>query len=102
MVGDSLSMKKFNYKITSIDYVSSTVQVKYWCEGMASYNGFVEEIVFNRHLIHEMTEKEFDLTVYNRVKHNFESLLDIYENYKSGKYDVLEKVARTARSLDVM
>tara|TARA_R100000152_G_C6781377_1_gene215749 strand:- start:2281 stop:2568 length:288 start_codon:yes stop_codon:yes gene_type:complete len=95
-------MKKFNYKITSIDYVSSTVQVKYWCEGMASYNGFVEEIVFNRHLIHEMTEKEFDLTVYNRVKHNFESLLDIYENYKSGKYDVLEKVARTARSLDVM
>jgi hypothetical protein len=95
-------MKKFNYKITSIDYVSSSVQVKYWCEGMASYNGFVEEIVFNRHLIHEMTEKEFDLTVYNRVKHNFESLLTIYENYKSGKYDVLEKVARTARSLDVM
>ena len=69
---------------------------------MASYNCFVEEIVFNRHLIHEMTEKEFDLTVYNRVKHNFESLLTIYENYKSGKYDVLEKVARTARSLDVM
>ncbi len=102
MVGDSLSMKKFNYKITSIDYVSSTVQVKYWCEGMASYNGFVEEIVFNRHLIHETTEKEFDLTVYNRVKHNFENLLIIYENYKSGKYDVLEKVARTARSLDVM
>jgi hypothetical protein len=102
MVGDSLSMKKFNYKITSIDYVSSSVQVKYWCEGMASYNGFVEEIVFNRHLIHEMTEKEFDLTVYNRVKHNFESLLTIYENYKSGKYDVLEKVARTVRSFDVV
>ena len=47
-------------------------------------------------------KKEFDLTVYNRVKHNFENLLIIYENYKSGKYDVLEKVARTARSLDVM
>jgi hypothetical protein len=49
-----------------------------------------------------MTEKEFDLQVYNYVKDNFEKLLIIHENYKSGKYDVLEKVARNERSLDVM
>ena len=46
MVRNSLSMKKFNYKISSIDYVLSTVQIKYWCEGMTAYNGFIESMPF--------------------------------------------------------
>jgi len=102
MVRNSLSMKKFNYKISSIDYVLSTVQIKYWCEGMTAYNGFIEIMPFTINTIQDITEKEFDLKVYNYVKDNFKILLITYENYKSGKYDVLEKVARTVRSLDVV
>jgi 6-pyruvoyl-tetrahydropterin synthase len=93
---------KFKYKITGIDFVNSVVTIKFWCEGMTSYNGFVENMSFSINTIQDMTEKEFDLQVYNYVKDNFEKLLIIHENYKSGKYDVLEKVARTERSLDVM
>jgi hypothetical protein len=94
-------MTKFKYKITSIDFANSSVTIKYWCEGMTSYNGFLENIPFNN-TVQLMTEKEFDLKVYDHVKDNFKKLLIIYENYKSGKYDVLEKVARTVRSIDVV
>ena len=94
-------MTKFKYKIISINFASSIVTFKYWCEGMTSYNGFLDTIPFNN-AVQFITEKEFDLKVYNYVKDNFKILLITYENYKSGKYDVLEKVARTVRSLDVM
>ena len=57
MVRNSLSMKKFNYKISSIDYVLSTVQIKYWCEGMTAYNGFIESMPFSINTIQDITEK---------------------------------------------
>ena len=94
-------MTKFKYKIISINFASSIVTFKYWCEGMTSYNGFLDTIPFNN-AVQFMTEKEFDLKVYDHVKDNFKKILIIHENYKNGKYDVLEKVARTVRSLDVM
>ena len=57
---------------------------------------------FSVNTLQDMTEKEFDLKVYDYVKNDFKGLLFIYENYKNGAYDVLEKVARTVRSIDVV
>ena len=94
-------MTKFKYKVISIDFANSVVTVKYWCEGMTSYNGFLENIPFDNG-IQFMTEKEFDLKGYDQVKDNFKKVCIIYENYKSGNYDVLEKIAKNVRSIDVM
>ena len=102
MVRNSLSMTKFKYRIISIDFLNSVVHIRYWCEGMSTFNGFTETIPFSVNTLQDMTEKEFDLKVYDYVKNDFKGLLFIYENYKNGAYDVLEKVARTVRSLDVV
>tara|TARA_R110000803_G_scaffold174283_4_gene236894 strand:- start:363 stop:647 length:285 start_codon:yes stop_codon:yes gene_type:complete len=93
---------KFNYKITNINYVESKVTIKYWCEGMTSYNGFSETLDFDIEKIKDITEDEFDMRVYEYVKVKFNELLFKYENYKSGKYDIIENVAKSARSIDVL
>ena len=38
----------------------------------------------------------------NIVKDEFSILLSKYEDYKNGKYNILEKIARSARSIDVV
>jgi len=97
-----MKIMKFNYKITNINYVESTVAIKYWCEGMTSYNGFSETLDFDIEKIKDITEDEFDMRVYEYVKVKFNELLFKYENYKSGKYDIIENVAKSARSIDVL
>lgn len=93
---------KFNYKITYVDYINSKITIKYWCEGMTSYNGFLETLDFNIEKIQNITEGEFDMRVYEYVKVKFHELLSKYQNYKSGKYDIIENVAKSARSIDVL
>ena len=93
---------KFNYKITYVDYINSKITIKYWCEGMTAYNGFSETLDFNIEKIKDITEKEFDTRVYEYVKVKFHELLSKYQNYKSGKYDIIESVAKSARSIDVL
>ena len=93
---------KFNYKIIDIDYIHSTLTVKYWCEGMTVYNGISHIINFNVNFLVDKTEKEFDRMVYNIVKNNFILLTRVYKEYKDGKHDLLEKVAETVRSIDVV
>jgi hypothetical protein len=93
---------KFNYKITYIDYINSTISIKYWCEGMTSYNGFLETLDFDIEKIKNITEEEFDKRVYDYVKVKFHELLSKYENYKNGKYNIIERVAKSARSIDVL
>ena len=89
-------------KITHVDYVDSTISIRYWCEGMSVYNGFSEKLDFDIERIKNITEEEFDKRVYNYVKVKFHDLLSKYENYKSGKYDIIESVAKSARSIDVL
>lgn len=93
---------KFNYKIIDIDYFYSTLTIKYWCEGMTAYNGISHTINFNVNFLVNETEKGFDTRVYNIVKNNFKILTNVYREYKDGKHDLLEKVAETARSIDVV
>lgn len=93
---------KFNYKITYVDYINSKITIKYWCEGMTVYNGFSETLDFNIEKIKNITEGEFDMRVYEYVKVKFHELLSKYQNYKSGKYDIIENVAKSARSIDVL
>ena len=93
---------KFNYKITYIDYSDSKVTIRYWCEGMTSYNGFTKVLDFDIKTIENITEEEFDKRVYTYVKDEFIILLSKYEDYKNGKYNILEKIARSARSIDVV
>ena len=93
---------KFNYKITYIDYPDSKVTIRYWCEGMTSYNGFIKVLDFDIKTIENITEEEFDKRVYTYVKDEFSILLSKYEDYKNDKYNILEKIARSARSIDVV
>ena len=93
---------RFNYKITYVDYINSTISIRYWCEGMTSYNGFLETLDFDIEKIKNITEEEFDARVYEYVKVKFNELLFKYENYKSGKYNIIENIAKSARSIDVL
>jgi len=93
---------RFNYKIINIDYHEFKINIKYWCEGMASYNGKHQLMDFNIETIKNITEKEFDMRVYKYVENDFKRLLRTYEDYKNGKYDALENIAKSTRSIDVV
>jgi|TARA_R100000656_G_scaffold61724_1_gene47666 hypothetical protein len=93
---------RFNYKIINIDYHEFKINIKYWCEGMTSYNGKQQLMDFNIETIKNITEKEFDMRVYKYVENDFKRLLRTYEDYKNGKYDALENIAKSTRSIDVV
>tara|TARA_R110000744_G_scaffold304144_1_gene412730 strand:- start:907 stop:1206 length:300 start_codon:yes stop_codon:yes gene_type:complete len=93
---------KFNYKIVHIDYIRSNITINYWCEGMTFYNGLKENLDFNIEVIKYMSEEEFDKHLYENVKVNFKNLLTKYEDYKNGKYNLLENISKSARSINVV
>jgi hypothetical protein len=42
------------------------------------------------------------MRVYKYVENDFKRLLRTYEDYKNGKYDALENIAKSTRSIDVV
>ena len=95
-------MRKFKYKILEIDYAMCKITVRYWTEGMTFYNGNQQIIKFYVDDIKNLTLHEFDKFIYERVEDDFKNLVKRLQEYKDGKFDVIEKISNTVRTLDVV
>ena len=95
-------MIKFKYKIIEIDYSVCSFTIRYWTDGMTSYDGNVHRIQFYPDEIQDLTLEQFDRFIYKNIEIDFRNLLKRLQEYKDGKFDVLEKASDTVRILDVM
>ena len=95
-------MSKFKYKIIEIDYSVCSITIRYWTDGMTSYDGFVQSIGFYPDEIKDLTLEQFDRFIYKNIEIDFRNLVKRLQEYKDGKFDVLEKASDTVRILDVM
>ena len=95
-------MSKFKYKIIEIDYSVCKIKVQYWTDGVKQYNGNVQSIRFYPDEIKDLTLDEFDKFIYETVENDFKNLVKRLQEYKDGKFDVLEKASDKVRTLDVM
>ena len=95
-------MIKFKYKIIEIDYSVCKIKVQYWTEGVTQYNGNVQSIRFYPDEIKDLTLEQFDRLIYKNIEFDFRNLVKRLQEYKDGKFDVLEKASDTVRILDVM
>ena len=95
-------MSKFKYKIIEIDYSVCKIKVQYWTDGVTQYNGNVQSIRFYPDEIKDLTLDEFDKFIYETVENDFKNLVKRLQEYKDGKFDILEKASDTERTLDVM
>ena len=95
-------MNKFKYKILEIYYAMCKITVRYWTEGMPFYNGNQQIIKFYVDDIKNLTLHEFDKFIYERVEDDFKNLVKRLQEYKDGKFDVIEKISNTVRTLDVV
>ena len=95
-------MIKFKYKIIEIDYSVCSFTIRYWTDGMTSYDGNVHRIQFYPDEIQDLTLEQFDRFIYKHIEIDFRTLVKRLQEYKDGKFDVLEKASDTVRILDVM
>ena len=95
-------MSKFKYKIIEIDYSVCSFTIRYWTDGMTSYDGNVQSIGFYPDEIKDLTLEQFDRFIYKNIEIDFRNLVKRLQEYKDGKFDVLEKASDTVRILDVM
>ena len=95
-------MSKFKYKIIEIDYSVCSITIRYWTDGMTSYDGNVQSIGFYPDEIKDLTLEQFDRFIYKNIEIDFRNLVKRLQEYKDGKFDVLEKASDTVRTLDVM
>ena len=95
-------MIKFKYKIIEIDYSVCSITIRYWTDGMTSYDGNVQSIGFYPDEIKDLTLEQFDRFIYKNIEIDFRTLVKRLQEYKDGKFDVLEKASDTVRILDVM
>ena len=95
-------MIKFKYKIIEIDYSVCSFTIRYWTDGMTSYDGNVQSIGFYPDEIKDLTLEQFDRFIYKHIEIDFRTLVKRLQEYKDGKFDVLEKASDTVRILDVM
>ena len=95
-------MIKFKYKIIEIDYSVCSFTIRYWTDGMTSYDGNVHRIQFYPDEIQDLTLEQFDRFIYKNIEIDFRNLVKRLQEYKDGKFDVLEKASDTVRILDVM
>ena len=95
-------MIKFKYKIIEIDYSVCSITIRYWTDGMTSYDGNVHRIQFYPDEIQDLTLEQFDRFIYKHIEIDFRTLVKRLQEYKDGKFDVLEKASDTVRILDVM
>ena len=95
-------MSKFKYKIIEIDYSVCSIKIRYWTDGMTSYDGNVQSIGFYPDEIKDLTLEQFDRFIYKNIEIDFRNLVKRLQEYKDGKFDVLEKASDTVRILDVM
>ena len=95
-------MSKFKYKIIEIDYSVCSFTIRYWTDGMTSYDGNVHRIQFYPDEIQDLTLEQFDRFIYKNIEIDFRNLVKRLQEYKDGKFDVLEKASDTVRILDVM
>ena len=95
-------MIKFKYKIIEIDYSVCSFTIRYWTDGMTSYDGNVHRIQFYPDEIQDLTLEQFDRFIYKNIEIDFRTLVKRLQEYKDGKFDVLEKASDTVRILDVM
>ena len=95
-------MSKFKYKIIEIDYSVCSITIRYWTDGMTSYDGNVQSIGFYPDEIKDLTLEQFDRFIYKHIEIDFRTLVKRLQEYKDGKFDVLEKASDTVRILDVM
>ena len=93
---------KFKYKIIEIDYSVCSFTIRYWTDGMTSYDGNVHRIQFYPDEIQDLTLEQFDRFIYKNIEIDFRNLVKRLQEYKDGKFDVLEKASDTVRILDVM
>ena len=95
-------MIKFKYKIMQIDYILCEIKIEYWPDGMTAYDGNIQVIKLYPDEIKDLTLDEFDRLIYKYVEDDFKNLVKRLQEYKDGKFDVLEKASDTVRILDVM
>lgn len=95
-------MSRFKYKIVEIDYSVCEIAIRYWTDGMTSYDGNVQSIRFYPDEIKDLTLEEFDRFIYENVEVDFKNLVKRLKEYQDGMFDVLEKASNTVRVLDVV
>tara|TARA_B100000287_G_scaffold203039_1_gene191711 strand:+ start:157 stop:444 length:288 start_codon:yes stop_codon:yes gene_type:complete len=95
-------MSRFKYKIVEIDYSVCEIAIRYWTDGMTSYDANVQSIRFYPDEIKDLTLEEFDRFIYKNVEVDFKNLVKRLQEYKDGKFDVLEKASNTVRVVDVL
>ena len=76
-------MIKFKYKIIEIDYSVCSITIRYWTDGMTSYDGFVQSIGFYPDEIKDLTLDEFDKFIYETVENDFKNLVKDSKNIKT-------------------
>ena len=62
-------MIKFKYKIIEIDYSVCSFTIRYWTDGMTSYDGNVHRIQFYPDEIQDLTLEQFDRFIYKHISH---------------------------------
>ena len=85
-----------------IDYILCEIKIEYWPDGMTAYDGNIQVIKLYPDEIKDLTLDEFDRLIYKYVEDDFKNLVKRLQEYKDGKFDVLEKASDTVRILDVM
>ena len=95
-------MIKFKYKIMLIDYILCEIKIEYWPDGMTAYDGNIQVIKLYPDEIKDLTLDEFDRLIYKYVEDDFKNLVKRLQEYKDGKFDVIEKISNTVRTLDVV
>ena len=95
-------MIKFKYKIMQIDYILCEIKIEFWPDGMTAYDGNIQVIKLYPDEIKDLTLDEFDRLIYKYVEDDFKNLVQRLQEYKDGKFDVLEKASNKVRILDVM
>ena len=85
-----------------IDYILCEIKIEYWPDGMTAYDGNIQVIKLYPDEIKDLTLDEFDRLIYKYVEDDFKNLVKRLQEYKDGKFDVLEKASNKVRILDVM
>ena len=85
-----------------IDYILCEIKIEYWPDGMTAYDGNIQVIKLYPDEIKDLTLDEFDRLIYKYVEDDFKNLVQRLQEYKDGKFDVLEKASNKVRILDVM
>ena len=85
-----------------IDYILCEIKIEYWPDGMTAYDGNIQVIKLYPDEIKDLTLDEFDRLIYKCVEDDFKNLVKRLQEYKDGKFDVIEKISNTVRTLDVV